>query len=83
MNRPYRKFLAGNVQVALWQNEGKSTFYTVTITRRFKDKEDNWKSSGSLRISDIPKAIVALEEAYRFVMLKEQAREPEEIEELQ
>ncbi len=74
MNRPFRKLSAGNVQVAIWQNEGKNNeFYTVTISRRFKDKNDEWQSSNSLRLNDIPKAIVALQEAYRSLVLKEQA----------
>lgn len=79
MNRPFRKLYAGNIQVAIWQNEGKnSEFYTVTISRRFKDKNDEWQNSNSFRLNDIPKVIAALQEAYRGMILKEQAGEPTE-----
>lgn len=79
INRPFRKLAAGNIQVAIWQNEGKnSEFYTVTISRRFKDKNDEWQNSNSFRLNDIPKVIAALQEAYKSMILKEQASESNE-----
>lgn len=72
MNRPFKKFTVGNIQVAVWHNEGKhSEFYTITIARRFKSAGEEWKNSQSLRLSDVPKAIIALQEAYRQLALKE------------
>ncbi|MCX8190307.1 MAG: hypothetical protein N3F05_03735 [Candidatus Diapherotrites archaeon] len=72
MNKPVKKLTVGSIQVASWLNEGKSgNFYTFTISRRFKDEKDSWQSSNSLRLSDLPKAIFALQEAYRQFALKE------------
>lgn len=72
MSKPAKKLCVGGVQVAVWQNTGKNNdFYTVTITRRFKDNSDEWQSSNSLKVNDIPKAILALQEAYRELALKE------------
>ena len=73
MGSPVKKFSAGGVQVAVWQNEGKegSSFYTVSFDKRYKDKNDEWKSSSSLKTSDLPKAILALQKAYEYMALKE------------
>jgi len=73
MSSPIKKFAAGGIQVAVWENQGKegNSYYTVSIDRRYKDKNDEWKSSNSLKMNDLPKAILALEKAYEFMALKE------------
>ena len=73
MNAPIKKFSAGGVQVAVWENEGKegNSYNTVSVSRNYKDKNDEWKSSNSFRVSDLPKAVVALNKAYEFLALKE------------
>ena len=73
MSSPIKKFSVGGVQLAVWQNEGKegNQFYTVSLDRRYKDKDDEWKSSNSYKKNDLPKAILALQKAYEFLALKE------------
>jgi len=73
MSSPVKKFSAGGVQVAVWENEGKegTSFYTASIDRAYKDKNDEWKHSNSLKMNDIPKAVLALQKAYEFMALKE------------
>ena len=73
MSLPIKKFAVGGIQVAVWENEGKEgrNYYSVSFDKRYKDKNDEWKSSSSLRANDIPKAILALEKAYEFLSLKE------------
>ena len=73
MNSPVKRFGAGAVQVAVWENDGKDgeKFNTVSIQRNYKDKNDEWKSSSSMKISDIPKAILALQKTYEYLVLKE------------
>lgn len=77
MTQPIKKFSAGGIQVAVWQNEGKgrdgeiTAFNSVSIDRRYKDKNDEWKSTNSLKQNDIPKAILALQKAYEYLSLKE------------
>jgi hypothetical protein len=74
MNKPLKKFYVGNIQIAVWQNTGKNKeFYTVTLSRRFKNANEEWQNSNSLRVSDIPKAILGLQEAYKQLALKELA----------
>ena len=76
MSSPIKKFQVGGISVAVWENESTtpegSAYQTVSLQKRFKDKNDEWKSSNSFRASDLPKAILALQKAYEFVALKEQ-----------
>ena len=82
MSLPIKKFSTGGVQVAIWENEGKegNRFYSVSLDRRYKDKNNDWKSSSSLKMNDLPKAVLALQKAYEFMALKEpECREREEV----
>ena len=73
MSTPIKKFGAGAIQIAVWENETKEggKYNTISMQRSYKDKDDEWKSSGSLRVNDIPKAILALQKTYEYIMLKE------------
>ena len=69
-NKKYPKisFKAGSVSAAVWSNNsGKGEYYTITLKRDYKEKEE-WKSTASLRINDLPKARIVLEKAYEFIV---------------
>ena len=69
---PVKKIKIGAIEVAVWENtsnEGKK-FFNTTMERSYKDGEE-WKKTNSLRDSDIPKTVLALQKAYEFIMLKE------------
>ena len=73
-NIPEKKFRAGAVNVTVWNNEGRSkegmpiTYQTVRVERRYKDKNGDWQSATSLRLNEIPKAIVVLCSAYGYLV---------------
>ncbi len=73
MGQPVKKFSAGAIQAAVWENEGKEgkQFYSVSIDRRYKDKNNEWKSTNSLKPGDLPKAILTLNKAYEYLTLKD------------
>ena len=78
---PVWKTSAGGVQLAVWRNPAPKggVFYTVTLDRRYKRGNGEWASSASLRLNDIPKAILALQKAYeRMVLAPETLGEDEE-----
>jgi len=85
MALPEKKFRVGSVTATIWKNtnkvDGKEvSFYTVALERSYKDKEDNWKTTNSLRSSDLPKAILVASKAYEFLELKDeviQAKAPQ------
>ena len=82
MTQPVKKFRAGQVNCALWENEmtvnGRIvTKLNATLERRYKDKNEQWKSSNSLGRNEIPLAIYCLEKAFAAMIEERQASEEE------
>ena len=81
MAGPLKKFRAGQVSAALWENEAKVngrsvTMLKATVERRYKDKNDKWQSSGSFSRNEIPMAIYCLQKAFEAI-IEEQSIQPE------
>jgi len=73
---PEKSFVAGGIVVSIWDNEvevegATRSFKSVSFAKRYKDKEGNWQTSSSLRLNDIPRAIVALGKAYEHLTLRQ------------
>jgi hypothetical protein len=71
---PETKFRSGAITATVWSNEavrdGKKVEYkTVAFERSYKDKNDQWQTTNSLRTADIPKAILVLNKAYEHLAL--------------
>ena len=73
---PERKWgpFHGGVGVAVWLNEvetaeGKRFFRSITVApRRYLDpKTGKWENASSLRTTDVPSLILALEAAHAYV----------------
>ena len=77
-NMPEKRFSTGAVAATVWQNAGKSrngeaiSYRTVSLQRRYKDKNGVWQTANSLRVNDLPKAALVLQKAYEYVVLREQ-----------
>jgi hypothetical protein len=76
-NHPEMKFRAGAVTATVWANkghkEGEETHYnTVSLERSYKDKNDAWQSTSSMRMNDLPKAALVLTKAYEYLVLNPQ-----------
>ena len=76
---PEKKFSTGAICATIWKNDGtnKKTgesveYRTIQLDRRYKDKEGNWQSTGSLRLNDLPKASLVLQKAYEYLVLRGQ-----------
>lgn len=78
-NKPEEKFRAGAISATVWKNKGKNKsgrvteFYTVKLERRYRDNNDQWQSTESLGINDIPKAVLVLNKAYEWIATKKRA----------
>jgi hypothetical protein len=77
-NMPEKKFRAGAISATVWQNNGQSNktgqpvvYRTISLERGYKDKNGEWKSTSSFRINDLPRAALVLNEAYRYIVLKD------------
>jgi hypothetical protein len=82
-NQPEKRFSAGAVSVSVWKNEVKNKtgeqveFRTISLQRAYKDKEDKWQHTNSLRLNDLPKAVLLLNKAYEYLTLRDGAGEPD------
>jgi len=82
-NLPEVKFRAGAISATVWKNQGQNKegqpteYRSVSFERGYKDKDGEWKSTKSLRVSDLPRAMVVLNKAYEYLVLKD--NNPEEL----
>jgi len=77
---PVKKFSAGSVSCAIWENEavvnGKNVgILKATIDRRYKDKDGTWKSSGSFSRNEIPLAVFCLLKAFAAMVGEDEGEE--------
>jgi len=76
-NMPEKKISTGAISATIWQNEAKtqkgdSTVYrTVTLQRTYKDKDNKWQHTNSMRANDLPKAALVLNKAYEYIVLRD------------
>ena len=72
--RPVAKFRAGQVSAAIWENEvttkagKKVTMLKATVERRYKDRDGQWKSSGSFSRNEIPLAVYCLQKSFEHIV---------------
>ncbi|MFC1805733.1 hypothetical protein ACFL09_01980 [Planctomycetota bacterium] len=77
--QPLARFRAGAMSCALWENEIAVNGTTkmvlkASVSRRYKDKDGNWKSSQSFSRNEIPLAIYCLERAFAKIIEEETAQ---------
>ena len=78
-NQPEKKFSTGAISATVWKNQAKNKrtgepveYRTVTLQRRYADKDGKWQTSNSMRANDLPKASLVLQKAYEYLVLKGQ-----------
>ena len=81
MSKPEKTFKVGPVRASIFRNpierDGKSFLLPkVVLEVRYKDKSGEWKGTNSLSVNDLPKAILALQSAYAY-LLENKAENPE------
>ena len=75
MGHPEKKFRCGGCEAAIFENEyikdGKPlTVKKVSFQKRYKIDDGDWKSTNSLDVNDIPKAVMVLNKAFEYITLK-------------
>jgi hypothetical protein len=73
MAKPEKVFKIGAVRASIFRNtivkSGQSiVFPKVVLEVRYKDKMGQWQGTNSLSINDLPKAILALQNTYEYLM---------------
>jgi hypothetical protein len=75
MTKPIKKFRAGGVSAAVFENLMKVNgaqvkTYSVQIQRTFKDKDGEFKHTSGFRENDLPKVALVARKAYEHLTLK-------------
>ena len=83
MAQPEIVFRHGACSASVFANEvsrGDESFKVkdVNFQRRYRSKEGEWQTSHSLRINDIPKAVLVLNKAYEYLTSNGQVDSEEE-----
>jgi len=70
-NKPEASFKIGAVTAAIWKNKvdkGNTSFISrnVQLQRAYKDQNNQWQHTGSLKVNDLAKAIIALQKAQEY-----------------
>jgi len=83
MAQPEITFRHGPCSASVFENEyergdHKFAVRNVSFQRRYQDKDGNWQTTTSLKINDIPKAVLVLNKAYEFLTSNVQAEVEEE-----
>ena len=87
MAQPEKRFRCGSCEAAIFENEITKNGEVIivkkaAIQKRYKSKDDEWKSTYSLDVNDIPKMILALTKAYEYLAMGEKNSNEILIEEL-
>ena len=75
MSQPEISFKVGAVRAAIFRNTMQRGTKTINIGKvilevRYRDKDGQWKSTHSMSANELPKAILALQKAYEYLMTK-------------
>lgn len=78
MPKPEKKFQCGGVEASIFENEAHQNgkpikIKKVAFQKRYKSSDGSWKSTNSLDVNDLPKAILALSKAYEYLALRSES----------
>jgi len=74
-NKPLTKFKAGAISATIWDNQNKNnkgeliSYKSVSFDRNYRDANGEWQRTNSLRMQDLPKAVLVLNKAFEFLAL--------------
>ncbi len=74
-NPPIKEFRAGAIKATVWKNttkEGNGTYNTISVERLYKDAEDKWQTTHTIRVNDIPRAALVLNKVYEWLTMEQE-----------
>lgn len=67
-NKPVQMFRLGRIKAAIWANQKQGrNWYTITVSRSYRDEHGGWQDTGGFTLSDIPLVSKVLEHAYTYL----------------
>ena len=81
-NKPEITFKVGAVRASVFRNMIASNGHLIPLPKvvievRYKDKTGQWKGTNSLSLNDLPKAVLALQKAFEYLMEHKQPEQEE------
>jgi len=73
MAKPEITFKVGAVRASIFRNVIASNGHLIPLPKvvievRYKDKTGQWNGTNSLSLNDLPKAVLALQKAFEYLM---------------
>lgn len=66
--RPTQEFRLGRIRAAIWANESEAGVrHNVTVSRLYKDDDDQWKDSTSFGRDDLPLVAKVLDRCHTWI----------------
>jgi hypothetical protein len=79
-NKPAHTIRYRNLKATIWKNVGdKGEFYSVTLSRSYQDKEEQWHDANSFNTADLPTVAKLCNDAHSWITWQER-RTREEVE---
>ncbi len=69
--QPAAKLRDRGLSLAIWENqaeEGKQNYYSVNLTKSYKDSDDEWQETTSLNADDMLRAANLLQQGYNKIL---------------
>jgi hypothetical protein len=74
-NQPVHRIRISRIQASIWQNTGDNgPWYNVTLSRSYKDANDDWKSADSFSVDDLLVVAKIANEAHTWIIQKQHER---------
>jgi hypothetical protein len=82
MSKPEIVFKVGAVRAAVFRNTIEKADKSIPLPKvvievRYKDKTGKWNGTNSLSLNDLPKAVLALQKAFEYLMEHKQPEQEE------
>jgi len=73
-NSPVKEFRAGRIKAAVWRNDVERdgqivVRHSVTMQKRYRDSDGNWKDSSSFFLNDLPRVEMLMRKAFEYIAL--------------
>jgi hypothetical protein len=81
MGELVKRFKFGACEASVFENEidtrdgRRVKLRNAVLQKRYKDRNGEWASTNSFDVNDIPKALLALNDAYRFIVVDDNTEE--------
>ena len=71
-DKPQRELRSGRIRVSIWKNTAaKGDYYSVNLTRLYKDKDGKWQRTESFKAQDLLDIAALCQRAHQLLRIEE------------